>query len=97
MEMALVNRFVASCAETRELLSDYVEGELQPRTRRRVLRHLLMCRRCRAVLRSLRTIAGLNAVGRAEPPPDPTVADSVIARLRSEHDGGPAAHGREVR
>jgi predicted anti-sigma-YlaC factor YlaD len=89
MEMALVNRFVASCAETRELLSDYVEGELQSRTRRRVVRHLLMCRRCRAVLRSLRaTIAGLNTLGRTEPPPDPTVADSVIARVRSEHDGG---------
>ena len=91
MEMALVNRFVASCAETRELLSDYVEGELKPRTRRRVLRHLLMCRRCRAVLRSLRTtIAGLNTLGRAEPPPDPGVVDSVIARVRDEDDGGDA-------
>jgi hypothetical protein len=40
------------------------------------------------VLRSLRTtIAGLNTLGRAEPPPDPTVADSVIARVRGEHDG----------
>ena len=92
MEMAVVNRFVASCAETRELLSDYVEGELQPRTRRRVVRHLLMCRRCRAVLRSLRTtIAGLNTLSRAEPPPDPTVADSVIARVRGEHDGDAGA------
>jgi anti-sigma factor RsiW len=92
MEMALVNRFVASCAETRELLSDYVEGELQPRARRRVVRHLLMCRRCRAVLRSLRaTIAGLNTLGRAEPAPDPTVVDSVIARVRSEHDGDAGA------
>jgi len=87
MEMALVNRFVASCTETRELLSDYVEGELQPRTRRRVVRHLLMCRRCRAVLRSLKaTIAGLNTLGQAEPAPDPAVADSVIARVRGEPD-----------
>jgi anti-sigma factor RsiW len=87
MEMALINRFVATCAETRELLSDYAEGELPPRARRRVLRHLLMCRRCRAVLRSLRaTIAGLNTLARAEPAPDPTVADSVIARVRSERD-----------
>jgi predicted anti-sigma-YlaC factor YlaD len=88
-EIALVNRFVASCAETRELLSDYVDGELQRRTRRRVVGHLLMCRRCRAVLRSLRTtIAGLNSLGRSEPPPDPTVADSIIARVRGEQDGG---------
>ncbi len=89
MEMALMNRFVASCAETRALLSDFAEGELQPRVRRRVFRHLLMCRRCRAVLRSLKaTMARLNAIGPAEPAPDTGVADSVIARIRSEHDAG---------
>ena len=36
MEMTLINRFVASCTETRELLSDYVDGEPQPKARRRV-------------------------------------------------------------
>jgi len=89
MELALLNRLVASCAETRELLSDYAEGELQPRARRRVLRHLLTCRRCRAVLRSLRaTIARLNAIGPVDPAPDASVADSVIARIRRQLDGG---------
>jgi anti-sigma factor RsiW len=89
MEMALINRFVASCGETRELLSDYAEGDLPPRARRRVLRHLLMCRRCRAVLRSLKaTIARLNAIGPADPPPDSSVAEAVLARVRGEHDGG---------
>ena len=84
-----MNRFVASCAETRELLSDYVEGELKPRARRRIVGHLLMCRRCRAVLRSLKaTIARLNAIGPADPAPDTSVADSVLARVRSERDGG---------
>ncbi|MDQ2910725.1 MAG: zf-HC2 domain-containing protein [Actinomycetota bacterium] len=89
MEMALLNRFVASCAETRNLLSDYAEGELKPRARRRIVGHLLMCRRCRAVLRSLKaTIAGLNAIGRVDPAPDPTVADSIITRINAERDGG---------
>ena len=88
MELALMNRFVASCAETRELLSDYAEGELKPKARRRVLRHLLMCRRCRAVLRSLKaTIVRLNAIGAADPAPDTSVADAVLARVRTEHDG----------
>ncbi|HYX89152.1 MAG TPA: zf-HC2 domain-containing protein [Gaiellaceae bacterium] len=92
MEMALINRFVASCAETRELLSDYVDGELQPRARRRVLGHLLMCRRCRAVLRSLRrTIAHLHAIGPTEPAPDSSVADSILARVRGERDYGSSA------
>jgi hypothetical protein len=90
MELALMNRFVASCAETRELLSDYVDGELTSRARRRVLGHLLTCRRCRAVLRSLKaTIAGLNALGSRKPPPDPGLADSVVTRIRGESDGGP--------
>jgi anti-sigma factor RsiW len=89
MELAVMNRFVASCAETRELLSDYADRELQPHTRRRVLRHLLMCRRCRAVLRSLKaTIARLNAIGPADPAPDARLTDSVIARIRSRHDDG---------
>ena len=88
IEFALMNRFVASCAETRELLSDYAEGELKPKARRRVLRHLLMCRRCRAVLRSLKaTIVRLNAIGAADPAPDTSVADAVLARVRTEHDG----------
>jgi anti-sigma factor RsiW len=90
MELALMNRFVASCAETRELLSDYVDDELKPRARRRIVGHLLMCRRCRAVLRLLKaTITGLNAIGPADSEPDPAVADSVIARIRAEGDGGP--------
>jgi anti-sigma factor RsiW len=88
MELALMNRFVASCEETRSLLSDYVDGELERRLRWRVVRHLLLCRRCRAVLRSLRaTIAGLRAIGRDEPAPDRETADSVVARIRADQDG----------
>ena len=80
MEMALVNRFVASCAETRDLLSDYVEGDLQPRARRRVVRHLLMCRRCRAVLRLLKaTIAGLNTLDAAATRASPICGSSRSA------------------
>lgn len=85
-----MNRFVGSCAETRELLSDYVDDELNPRARRRVVRHLLTCRRCRAVLRSLKaTITSLNAIGPVDAAADPTVARSVIARIRSEQNDGP--------
>jgi anti-sigma factor RsiW len=85
MELALLNRFVASCAETRASLSDYVDDELKPRERRRVIGHLLTCRRCRAVLRSLKaTVAGLNAIGGSQPAPDTTVVDSVTRRIRGE-------------
>jgi hypothetical protein len=40
-------------------------------------------------LRSLRaTIARLNAIEPADRAPDAGIADSVIARIRSEHDRG---------
>jgi predicted anti-sigma-YlaC factor YlaD len=79
----------ASCEETRELLSDYVEGELDERLRRRVARHLRMCRRCRAVWQALiATMEGLRALGAVQPPPQPALADSVVARIRAEEGDG---------
>lgn len=77
--------FTASCEETRELLSDYVEGDLEDRPRRRVARHLRMCSRCRAVLRALiATMNGLRALAAPEAPLKPAFADSVVARIRAE-------------
>jgi predicted anti-sigma-YlaC factor YlaD len=81
--------FTASCEETRELLSDYVEGELDDRPRRRVARHLRLCRRCRAVWRALiATMNGLRALAATDPPLQPAFADSVVARIRAEAGAG---------
>jgi len=75
----------SSCEETRELLSDYVEGELEERPRRRVARHLRMCRRCRTVWHALiATINGLGALAAPEAPLQRAFADSVVARIRAE-------------
>lgn len=85
--MELVMRpWVATCAETRERLSAHLEGELQERESRRVLRHLARCPRCREVLRSLaRAVDALRSLGQADvPAPAPSAADSVVNRLR--HD-----------
>jgi anti-sigma factor RsiW len=85
--MDLVMRpWVATCAETRERLSAYLGDELRPRERKRVLRHLVRCPRCREVLRSLaRAVDTLRSLGQAEVPlPAPSVADSVIDRIRRD-------------
>jgi predicted anti-sigma-YlaC factor YlaD len=90
MPMSMPMPFTASCEETRELVSDYVEGELDDRPRRRVARHLRMCRRCRAVWQALvATMNGLRALGATEAPLQPAFADSVVARLRADAGDGP--------
>jgi predicted anti-sigma-YlaC factor YlaD len=74
-----------SCDETRESLSDHLEGELRGLRRRRVLRHLSGCDRCREVLRTLmHTIDQLHSVGRDADPPA-SVVDAVLARVRYEN------------
>jgi predicted anti-sigma-YlaC factor YlaD len=85
MPMPMPMPFTASCEETRELLSDYVEGELDDRPRRRVARHLRMCRRCRAVWQALvATMKGLRALGALEAALQPAFSASVVARIRAE-------------
>ncbi len=79
------NPLRASCEETAELMSAHLEGELRRLRRWRVIRHLATCERCRAVLRSLReTIAGLGALARIEPAPQPALAETVIERITRE-------------
>ena len=60
------------CRETRALMSDYMEGELQPAEAAAVESHLRWCRQCRRVLANLRrTIEGLERLGDAPSPPQP--------------------------
>ena len=74
-----------SCAETGESLSDHLEGELGGLRKRRVLRHLERCERCRAVLASLeRALEHLRALGRIEAAPRPALADAVLQRIQAE-------------
>ncbi len=86
--MELVMRpWVATHEETQERLSAHLEGELEGREARRVLRHLARCHHCRELLRSLaRAVDSLRALGQRDvPPPAPSVADAVVDRIR--HDG----------
>lgn len=57
------------CRETRALMSDYVDGELDLPQARAVERHLRWCRNCRRLLANLSaTVQGLGRL-RDEPPP----------------------------
>ncbi len=78
------NSFAASCAETADNLSGYLEDELGFPRRRRVARHLRRCIRCQSLLDSLAwTVEQLRALGASERK-SPSVADEVIERIRRE-------------
>ncbi|HUG56139.1 MAG TPA: zf-HC2 domain-containing protein [Candidatus Limnocylindrales bacterium] len=83
--MVLMRPWVATCDETRERLSAHLEGDLEGREAKRVLRHLVRCPYCREALRSLaRTVEGLRSLGRGDalPRAGPSVADAVVDRIR---------------
>ena len=75
----------------RTRLSPYLDGELNPRRRRRLERHVSACAECGPTLRSLiRVIHALRTLPRQ---PAPDVAERVIARLQTDH----VEHDRSTR
>ncbi|HEY7076202.1 MAG TPA: zf-HC2 domain-containing protein [Solirubrobacteraceae bacterium] len=50
------------CIEVVELVSDYLDGELDPETRRRVEEHLALCPPCRVYVEQVRET--VRALGR---------------------------------
>jgi len=82
----LLKPWIASCHETRDRLSDFVDGELQGRSLARVRRHLSRCDRCRAMLESLsRTLEQLRSLGSIEQVThEPATASAVVDRIRRD-------------
>jgi anti-sigma factor RsiW len=76
---------IGTCAQHRwahARLSAYLDGELSPRQRRRLERHVSACADCAPTLRSLiRVIHALRTLPR---PPASAAADGVVARLRTD-------------
>jgi hypothetical protein len=80
----LMRPLIGSCHETREQLSEHLDGTLPAARERRVTRHLRYCRRCRAVYESLvRTVERVRALGRDEEDESSSaVVETVISRIR---------------
>jgi anti-sigma factor RsiW len=69
------------CEETRALMSEYLDGELDASGRKSVARHVRFCHRCHTVLANLReTLGRLRRLQDAEPPGAGDV-ESVRARI----------------
>jgi predicted anti-sigma-YlaC factor YlaD len=82
----LMKPWMATCRETRDRLSDYLEGDLGARTRRRIGRHLARCKHCQALLQSLtRTLEQLRSLGSIDQgSPEPATVRAVIERIERE-------------
>jgi anti-sigma factor RsiW len=73
------------CQEAVELASDYLEGSLSRRDRRRLEKHLALCDACTAYLEQLRlTIAASGSV--APDDLDPEVLDTLTELFRKFHE-----------
>ena len=69
------------CREAVELVTDYLEGELAERDRRRLETHLAGCPHCSEYLAQMRRT--LDLLGRIEPEAlDPRVQDELVALYR---------------
>jgi anti-sigma factor RsiW len=78
------------CEDVRSLLTDYLDDELEPQTRRRVDRHVRFCPRCLHVLGNLRAL--VDRLAHLAPPAGDEADDEVAKRLsRSwrDRDGKP--------
>jgi predicted anti-sigma-YlaC factor YlaD len=73
-----------TCQQFVELVTDYFEGALQPRTLSRVEEHLVMCDWCVTFVEQMQTtIASLRERGE-ERSPEPS--DSVLALLQARRE-----------
>jgi anti-sigma factor RsiW len=73
------------CQQAVELASDYLEGSLSRRDRRRLERHLAVCDACTTYLEQLRiTIAASGSVTPDELAPE--VLDTLTELFRKFHD-----------
>ena len=75
-----------TCQQFVELVTEYFEGALEPRTLSQVEEHLAMCDWCGTYLEQMQaTIASLRELGEGRSPEPP---DSVLAILRARKAGG---------
>jgi predicted anti-sigma-YlaC factor YlaD len=66
------------CIEVVELVSDYLEGALDPETERRVAEHLDLCPPCVTYVEQVRATVGM--LGRL---PDEALAPHAVAELEA--------------
>jgi anti-sigma factor RsiW len=78
----VIGRTDLSCRELVELVTDYVEGALDRRTRSRFERHISGCPHCTAYLEQIRETVRLTGMLR-EDQLEPQARDELLAAFRT--------------
>ena len=78
----MIGRADLSCHELVELVTDYVEGALDRRTRSRFERHISGCPHCTAYLEQIRETIRLTGMLR-EDQLEPQARDELLAAFRT--------------
>jgi anti-sigma factor RsiW len=88
---AQVKEIVLSCPQARMLVSDYVDGELEPSMALALEAHVKTCRSCPTLYLSLVKVVAEAASLGCDPEPATTehLLHSVLAALASEQASGP--------
>lgn len=85
-----------SCEHATERMTDHLEGALPWSKRLAMWGHLVMCRACRAFLRSLREVPLLAREAFQEPLAEPAVGhamlDKALGRIQAGEGRGPTLH-----
>jgi predicted anti-sigma-YlaC factor YlaD len=78
-------RLAITCQAAVELMTDYLEGAMEPKDRARFEQHLRYCPPCERILDQLR--ATTDVVARLDPEQlEPETRDRVIELYRSYHE-----------
>ena len=85
--MSLLTPDRIACRELVELVTDYLEGALDRRTRRRFEAHIAGCPHCTAYLEQMRETIRLTGRLREESL-DPEVRDELLEAFRTWKAGG---------
>lgn len=75
------------CRQLVEMVTDYLEGALDPALRRRVEDHLTTCDPCVGYVNEVRLVLELTRELPREPLP-PTMLDSLTSAFRAHHERG---------
>ncbi len=90
MTVRLLNRDL-ECQQAVELVTDYLEGALTPRQRRRFERHIRRCPNCRAYLEQMRLTIAAAAAGAPIELPDAETRDDLVQLFRRVRRDSPDA------
>ena len=87
MSILFLHRRDLACREVIELLTEYLEGTLSRRQRRRLEAHLQACPNCAAYLEQIRVTIELSGTIKPEDLP-PHAVDELTELYRRWRDGG---------